>query len=335
MKKENYSAWKINSQLFQEDWSPLQKLQFFVNYAVLAPSGHNTQPWHFGHRGQSLLLEFNANKNLAYSGSLAAEPHVSLGSCLETLRLAALGFGYELQITYNLQTKLIATIELGAKQTADKSLLQAITQRVSNRSSFSNKQPPTSLLETLIHSEFDDASLMYTTQQKHIEFLAQQTKYSTEVIMTDPKFRAELSVWVRNNRTKQHDGMPGFVQGMPTPPSMLARHIVKRFDISKGQAKKDSQRVLHSSAIILVMAHNTRPTAFLNAGRLYARICVLAQQQGVATSGVGAAAIDPTTKKLVKDTLGLPHLPTALIRLGYATKPARHTPRWPASHVIS
>lgn len=335
MKKENYSAWHINSELFSEDWSPLQKLQFFIKYAVLAPSGHNTQPWLFKHKGQALLLTFNASKSLGYSGSLAAEPYVSLGSCLETLRLAALGFGYELQIAYEFKDELIATIELGAKQTADKSLLKAITQRVSNRSSFSKKPLPESLQTMLTHSEFDDVSLLLVSDQQQIEFLAEQTKVSTETIMTDAKFRAELSMWVRNNHTKKYDGMPGFAQGMPTPPSMVARQVVKRIDISKTQAKKDSKRVLESSSINILMAHNTRPTAFLNVGRLYARNCVLAQQQGVASSGVGAAAIDPTAKKLVKDTLGLKHLPTAMIRLGYASKPARHTPRWPASRVTS
>lgn len=327
MVKQNYRPWYINPEDFSANWNALKKLQFFVKYAVLAPSGHNTQPWRFGHEGQTLRLEFDSSRHLAYSGSLAAEPHVSLGACLEVLRLAALGFGYELKIKYVMQAELIATIQLGAPTQADPSLLSAICHRASNRSFYKDEPLAKTAIDQLLTNELKEASLLAVTDKATIRYLAEETKIATEVIMSDPQFRAELSVWVRNNHTKQVDGMPGFVQGMPTPPSMIAKHVIKHLDISKGQAKKDSARVLNSPAVILVSAHQFSPQAFMEVGRLYARVCVLAQQAGLATNGVGAATIDPEAKLRIKNKLHLDYLPTALIRLGHATKPARHTPR--------
>lgn len=333
--KKNYSAWHISDDSFSESWSDIQKLRFFAKYALLAPSGHNTQPWFFACHGDSIHLELNENRLLAYSGSLAAEPHVSLGSCLEVLCLAALGFGYKLSVKYLLETKLIATIKLANKVKPEPKLLSAIKLRVSNRSWFEDRPLPKRLLGQLALSDFSNASSVVLTDKAAIHYLASKTKTATEVIMSEPQFRAELSGWVRNNHTRQHDGMPGFVQGMPTPPSMLAKHIVKHIDISKGQAKKDAGRVLHSAAIILISAHQASPEAFFNVGRLYARACVIAQQAGVATSGVGAAVIDPSIKAQIQQHFKLPHQPTALLRLGYTNKTARHTPRWPASQMIS
>jgi hypothetical protein len=40
-------AWKISERDFPSAGSNHDKLKFFVSYAVLAPSSHNTQPWLF------------------------------------------------------------------------------------------------------------------------------------------------------------------------------------------------------------------------------------------------------------------------------------------------
>ena len=41
------SLWTIDPAAFPDQGSAREKLAFLVGYAVLAPSGHNTQPWHF------------------------------------------------------------------------------------------------------------------------------------------------------------------------------------------------------------------------------------------------------------------------------------------------
>lgn len=38
------SAWELNEQSFDDCTSPAQQLRFALQYAVLAPSNHNTQP---------------------------------------------------------------------------------------------------------------------------------------------------------------------------------------------------------------------------------------------------------------------------------------------------
>jgi nitroreductase len=42
----NYlDVWKISEDEFPKDGPMLEKLKFFLRYAILAPSTHNTQPW--------------------------------------------------------------------------------------------------------------------------------------------------------------------------------------------------------------------------------------------------------------------------------------------------
>lgn len=334
MVKSNYTAWHISSDKFSDKLSDIKKLQFFAHYAVLAPSGHNTQPWHFSHDSTELFLELNQERNLPFSGALAAEPHISLGACLETLVLAAKGFGYQLNITYHFKNKLIASIKLASRTNPDSEIIGSIVQRVSNRNNYEMNTLKQGVLAQLTGEKLEFVSAQLVSKKTEIAFLADQTKQATEHIMTEPKFREELSKWVRNNITRKHDGMPGFVQGMPTPPSLIAKHIIRNIDISKGQAKKDSERVVNSGGIVMLSITQNTNEAFFNAGRMYARICVFAQKQGLSSSGVGAAVIDPLTKKDIKSHFGLNHQPIALIRLGRSSKKARHSPRWPLSKVI-
>lgn len=334
MAKSNYQAWHISSDNFSEDWSDIQKLLFFAEYAVLAPSGHNTQPWHFRCNDSVLILELNSERNLPFSGALAAEPFVSLGACLETLVLAAKGFGYELNVTYNLKANLIASIKLGKTIQPDEGLLSAIVSRVSNRNKYVNKPPKQDTFEQITGDKLRYVSTHLVEEKQQISFLAQQTELATKEIMSKPEFRAELSKWVRSNITKKYDGMPGFVQGMPTPPSLIAKYIIRNIDISKAQAKKDAELVINSGAVAMISVEKSNSEAFLNVGRMYARICVLAQQRGISTSGIGAAVIDPLTKRSIKKHFMIVSQPTALVRLGKTTHIALHSPRWPLEKVL-
>jgi hypothetical protein len=332
--KKNYSAWHVKADDFPDSGSELDKLKFFARYAVLAPSGHNTQPWRFSGDKQTLLLGANRDRHLPYSGVQANEPMVSLGACLQTLQLAAKGFGYEVRIAYPLSSKVIAKISLNGKTAPDPSLLEAITRRSSNRHPYDTDKLPASTLKRFSDTDLEYVSTHVISGRADIEYVAEKTGEATLRTFGDKEFRKELSKWVRNNVTKRHDGMPGFTQGIPTPPSLLAKHIIKRLNISKDQAKKDIGRVRKSPNLLILSVSEETPQALLNGGRLYAQICILAQREGIATAGIGAAVIDQVSRQEIVKKYKLHGRPIAIIRIGKAKKRARHTPRWPLSQVL-
>lgn len=334
MTKKNYSAWHVKADDFPDTGSDLDKLKFFARYAVLAPSGHNTQPWRFSSDKQTLLLGANRDRHLPYSGVQANEPFVSLGACLQTLELAAKGFGYKIRIDYVPDEQVVARISLAGKTAPDPSLLEAIVHRSSNRHLYDTDELPGGMLTGFADTDLKYVSTHVISARSDIEYVAGKTGEATLRTFGDKEFRKELSKWVRNNVTKQHDGMPGFTQGIPTPPSLLAKHVIKRLNISKDQAKKDIRRVQQSPNLLILSVSEETPQALLNGGRLYAQICILAQREGIASSGIGAAAIDPVSRKEIVKKYKLRGRPIAIIRLGKAKKPARHTPRWPLSQVF-
>lgn len=327
MSGANYAAWSFDPAGFDRASDDGERMRFLTNYAVLAPSGHNTQPWRFRMDDHTLVIEEEPSRVLSVSGKLAAEPHISLGSCAETLILGGRAHGCVVEVEYSWEPAPRAAVRLAGATTAEPAIGEGVRHRVSNRALYSEAPLPGVLVEQLRDLAVGDARLHLLTDRSDIELVADLTAEATRRLMGEPSFRLELSEWVRSNVTRQCDGMPGFTQGMPTPPSLIARHVIRRIDVSKGQADKDSQRVRRSSALGVIVKTGSDEQAMFDAGRVYARSCVLAETCGIATSGIAAAVLDSSARDRLTERLVLSDQPIALLRLGRAASGARHTPR--------
>lgn len=332
--KGNYTAWEVDERAFSRDLPDVEKLLHFARYALLAPSGHNAQPWRIRVHEDAIHLSAEPGRCLRHSGSLASEPDVSLGCWLEVLHLAALGLGYGLEVAHLEDGHSAALIRLGRECEPQPELLAAITARSSNRLPFDRAPLPPAVLRQFRADDDWRASPFLIERREDIEFVAECTARATRAIMSQKAFRAELATWVRSNVTSRSDGMPGFTQGMPLLPSLVAKWVVARIDIGKAQAKADAQRVSDSAALLIVQVHGHDKRAYLDAGRLYARTSVLAQSHGVASAGVAAAVVDPSTREEISRRFGLEHESLALIRLGYARDACRRTPRWSLERLL-
>jgi Nitroreductase family len=62
--------WEVAKRSFPSDGSGADKLRAAVDYAVLAPSGHNTQPWRFKVVAEALELWADRTRALA-----VVDPH--------------------------------------------------------------------------------------------------------------------------------------------------------------------------------------------------------------------------------------------------------------------
>jgi len=58
-------SWNISEEGFPIQGGPEEKLRFLLNYAVLALSGHNTQPWLFRLNGDEVELYADRTRGLA------------------------------------------------------------------------------------------------------------------------------------------------------------------------------------------------------------------------------------------------------------------------------
>src|SRR5690349_21257002 len=71
-----------------------ERLRFFLQWAVLAPSRHNTQPWLFEIAGDELRVYADRARMLPVADPGGRQLLMSCGAAIANLRLAAAHFGH-------------------------------------------------------------------------------------------------------------------------------------------------------------------------------------------------------------------------------------------------
>jgi nitroreductase len=71
-----------------------------INFATLAPSGHNTQPWKFSIKNKSILIYPDYSRRLPVVDPDDHALFISLGCALENLIIAANHMGYGSKVEY-------------------------------------------------------------------------------------------------------------------------------------------------------------------------------------------------------------------------------------------
>src|ERR1051325_5368515 len=172
MKTITADSWNISAKDFPANSTTPEKWKFFLSYAVLAPSSHNSQPWLFHVRQNT--LELYADRRRACPG---VDPHdreliMSCGCALFHLRCALRHFGYlgPVEIFPEPDPDLVARVSLGTQEETDVEesiLFYALPKRRTNRQPFSDAPVPSSLLVTLARAaEAEGARLRFLENQE-------------------------------------------------------------------------------------------------------------------------------------------------------------------------
>jgi nitroreductase len=161
------SQWDISENDFPEgsNRSDIEKLKFFINYAILAPSSHNTQPWIFKISNDNTIeLYADRTRALPVVDPEDRELTISCGAALFNLEIAIsyFGYAYESGISFpdnnNEEEKdllariTVANIKENPNKTIDKNiqkLFHAITRRRTNRLKFEEREIPDSIISEL------------------------------------------------------------------------------------------------------------------------------------------------------------------------------------------
>ncbi|MBE7415628.1 MAG: nitroreductase, partial [Deltaproteobacteria bacterium] len=148
-------AWEISEGDFPSDGTTKEKLSFLVNYAVLAPSSHNTQPWLFrvGDAGVELIADRTRALPIADPDDRSLT--ISCGAALFNLFIAARHFGLDVSVALLPEEgspDLLARVSVrGRKAPSDEEgrLFNSIKARRTNRMPFDKKAVRKDLIEKL------------------------------------------------------------------------------------------------------------------------------------------------------------------------------------------
>lgn len=306
--------------------------------AILAPSAHNTQPWKFKALSNILDIYIDWSRHLTISDPNLRQLYVSLGCATTNAILAARYWNKTTQVQYFPEgeekdkpvvrltfTPVASPVE---HNQADADMFTAINERHTNRSFF-NEQPLTDEEITALSRQTDPSITSFIFGRNQLEQIAQISQEGTFSTLSRKEFKEELSHWVRNSWTYQHDGMPGYAMGIPAPLSLVAPIIVRIAPIHIQEAPKTKQQVTSSSTVAIFSTAADTPSDHIRAGQQLEQVWLNATAAGLdAMPIVAAIEAGADFRQKLKDIAGIKQYPQSLLRIGHSTKThLRATPR--------
>jgi hypothetical protein len=342
-------AWNVKETDFPKSGSLFEKMNFLLRYAILAPSGHNTQPWLFKIVGNNIIeIYADRSRALPLVDPDDRELMISCGAALYNLRLAANHFGVadEVQLLPdNNNPDLLARITfkdddnkgtIKKQAENDAQLFEAITKRRSNRSPFENRSLPDDLLASLKDSaSANGAWLDVIDDEDKKNALADLISQGDRIQLSDKRFRRELAAWIHPNRSKSRDGMPGYAHGMTHDfASHIGPFLIRTFDIGKGQAAKDKELASGSPVLSVLGTDADEPLNWIQTGQALARILLQARANNIWTTFMNQPIEVPELRpKVLLALVRATGFPQLLMRMGYS-KEVKPTPRRDIEEVI-
>jgi len=312
-----------------------------VEYAIKAPSGHNTQPWKFFLAEKAIDIYPDFNCSLPVVDGTHRELYISLGCATENLCVAARKLGYqeEVSILYNAEGVCYIHVILQRKAGLSSSLFDEITKRQTNRRAYTGREVTTDTIDSLKNISFDNGIHAYFYRKDEDEFkeLSAYIYRGNEAQMTDKGFKDELTGWIRLNKKqveKTKDGLTYEAMGSPSVPTFIGRPIVRSFLKPKAQNKSDRKKVESSSHLVLFTTQNNTPQEWIFLGRSLERFLLETTRLGIANAYMNQPCEVPGLAKELRTTLFADKAyPTLLLRIGYA-QPMPYSPRKETKAVI-
>lgn len=335
-----WDPWEISERPFPKRGKPSDKLRYLLNYAILAPSGHNSQPWLFKIVGDEVELYADRRRALPVCDPEDRELIMACGASLLNLRIALHHFGYASKvrtIPKKAEPDLLARVSFGKrrKPTAEDDLLfQAITQRRTNRMPFEPRNIPEKVLSELeAAASKEGAWLHFVLGENDRNKVADLVAEGDRIQMANPSFRRELAAWMHRNRSVSHDGMPGYALGIEGLTSNLAPIVVRTFDFGEGQAAKDRQLATGSPVLAALGTDANTLESWLSGGQALERVLLRARADDIWASFLNQPIEVPELLAKLRDTLGVKGFPQLLLRLGYGRN-VKPTPRKTPGEVL-
>ena len=328
--KASVDAWQVKENDFPVNSSNEEKLKFLLNYAVLAPSSQNTQPWKFNVSGNEIEVFSDKTRWLTVADADQREFYISIGSALENLLIAAGHFGYASDVQYFPEpnkTELVASVRLipdGKLENGDSGLFQAILARHTNRQPYENRTLSDSDLQ-LLNNVTNKGFGLYLASDPDIKSKFRDLEVQADKSQYDNvEYKSELGYWLGQ-------GMMGYT-GIQ---AKIAQFSVLFLDVGKDQTKKDSDLLNSTLTLGFITSSENDRTRQVKAGQLFERVWLTATASNIRVQPMSQVLEVPQTKaelaKLVPDK-GIYLQQT--FRLGYAPPETELTPRRPLKEVL-
>ena len=300
------------------------KILFLLKFASIAPSSHNTQPWKFKIKNNSIEILPE------YSRALKSDPDhrelfLSLGTCCENLLLASEAYGLNYRIEEANGTFKITYNDLGSKK-QDNATLNAMINRSCNRSPFETTKISDQFIETM-KSVAKEVEINFIADNKLKEQVVGVVGDSIQQAFQDKEFTKELSQWIKPSLEKYQIGMTGYSVGIPWITSFIVPWMIGHLKMDVKQRKMDEVPLKASPMFVLLSHQEDNPPGWLKVGQAFEAIAVEATKLNLKISLQGAPIEIGNHYLKIKELFGAKGRPMIFFRIGYTSSNLRKSPR--------
>lgn len=318
---------------------PSERLRFLLQWAVLAPSRHNTQPWIFDIEGDEVRVHADLSRALPAADPDGRQLVMSCGAAMTNLRLAAAHFGHatSAEIVDGVHRDgLLARVRLEERCPSTPELeemFQAIPRRRTNRLPLDGREPPEGLVTALLREARSEGASLRPVEEAERRAVAELVAEGDRLQWSSPRFRAELAHWTRPNGTSRRDGMPGYALGMSDAAAMLHPLLVRFGNPAREQAERDHRRATSCKALLVLSTRGDGAAEWLAAGEALQRVLLRAAANGLYASYFAQPIESPDLRGRLREALAEQGAPQVMFRLGYGLEP-RAVPRRQVDDVL-
>ncbi|HET6818623.1 MAG TPA: hypothetical protein VFH66_15455 [Mycobacteriales bacterium] len=303
----------------------IEQLRTVTQFASLAPSVHNTQPWQFTADGHTIEVRADMGRTLHVLDPAARQLHISCGVAVEFARLAVRALGYDCVVRLlpepDGDSTLFATLTVGHKvpvSPTERRLIDAIPRRYTDRGPYDAKQLPGELLHRIREAASARGSWLRVLDRPGDRTTAAMLLAEAEEIeSSEAAYHEELAAWRRTGSAP--DGIP--VQAAQPWDEGVVSDVPLRDFIGTGThvapADLSSPPSVERDTLVLLGSDDDTPAGWLRTGRALALVLLILTDAGATSQPLGPVVDVPATRARLQRGLGLLGHPQLLLRVGY------------------
>ncbi|MGN6666598.1 MAG: Acg family FMN-binding oxidoreductase [Trinickia sp.] len=322
--------------------SVAKKIRAALQYAVLAPSSHNSQPWHFIVDDNSITLCADRMRALPVVDPFDRELTISCGAALFNLRTALNHYGLSYRITLfpsEVDPDVLAHLRVLERGFLDDSLnplFNAIPARATVRRSFSTAPLSVEAIHDLTEAgEAEGAHIACIDDASRRARIADLIAEADALQFADPCFRRELACWIHPKRS--NDGMPVDAAGVAALLNLavpIAASAIRTFDVGEGMVAIHEKLLAGSPLLLIIATDRDNREAWLAAGQALERLLLTATTLGLSASYLNQPIEIAPLRERLRKVVGLDAVPQLLLRIGHGPDVIERAPRRPLSDVL-
>lgn len=318
------SLWSAERGNFDDLETFQDKARHLVGIAILAPSGHNTQPWRFAFTDDAIEVYADSQRALPVVDPAGRELTISCGAAIENLCIAARRYSLAPKVQYlpepaspDLLVRITFAPTDGPSE-MDNKLFNAIFDRRTTRLpfhadviSFENSVQCGKLAAEV------GIELVTMQSERARQSLAALVAEGDRRQFNDPAFRDELASWIRSARLGNRDGMSGTGFGMPDLLSPLGQFVIRTFDIGDSVAASHENMIVDGTPMLgLLVSKKDDVKDWIRTGQALSKVLLYLTANGLTSSYLNQPIETPDLRDDVRKIAGVSKYPQILLRIG-------------------